>query len=355
LLAFPVEAAALGAYRRFGNLVKYFKWVDLCQCNANPNVCIGASFANGSFSGFGCASGNESVGNYITIDADCNSPGVYFYNWQGVPSAGTIDLWNVSGPALLATATGVTTPASTHGYQVWDAGTVTLTAGMQVACSLRKVNLSCYPGNTTVPPWPTLNPFGHVTGGYYNPAGFGFPANASGALAGVHPELCGAGSPTIPPDPTPAPKPTGYPTAPTIGPCTSFGDICGVLQTLVYRLDNLWAEVKTIQRYRVPFDTVPSTLHTGITGTGSLALPGLVGLRITITTDVAGTQLQGNPPYLWDRGWLTVNDASGMLEEKRLTRTGYDWFPEKMPLATSLKWSLTPGVVLSVQELQPVP
>lgn len=351
----PGLAFVSGAYTRFGNLVKYYKWLDLCQCVAAPSTCIGPAFGDGSFSGFGCASGNESIANYITIDAACTSPGVWFWNFQALTEVGTIDLWDVATATLLATSTAVTVPASSHAYKVWDGGTVSLANGQQVACSVRKVNLSCYPGSTAVPPWPTLNPLGHVTAGYYNGAGFGFPATSLGLLVGTHPELCSSTSPVIPPDPTPAPKPTGFPDAPAAGTCTTVQDVCNSLLLLDRRVSDMFAFVKTIQRYRVPFGVVEGTLHTGLSGTGSLTLPGIVGLRVTITTNPPGPVLTGNPPYLWDRGWLSVNDAAGMLAEKRLTRTSFEWFPETPGLITTFQWSLTAGVVIEVQELEPVP
>ncbi len=48
-------------------------------------------------------------------------------------------------------------------------------------------------------------------------------------------------------------------------------------------LQSLVLDVRLIQRQKVPFAYVPGTAHTGLTGAGTIAVQGLLGLSVVIT------------------------------------------------------------------------
>jgi len=79
-------------------------------------------------------------------------------------------------------------------------------------------------------------------------------------------------------------------------------------------------------------------------------------MQITATA-IPPTQraLRGNPPYLLDLGWLSITDANGMLEEKRLTRQFLLWLPRLMPTALHFNYDLFDGVTVRAVELQAEP
>lgn len=278
--------------------------------------------------------------------------GFEYYN----PSAGSgynVYLADQGTGAILRHYTGHTEATTGWKTHAWDDGDYNLVNGTVYGVMLYGGSLAWslqYAAGfaPTSPTGVTINRQGYSL---YNTAISGTP----GAPELVSAAICPPNAPVIPPDPTPAAKPTGFPDAPAAGTCTTVQDVCNSLLSLDRRLSDMFAFVKTIQRYRVPFGVVEGTLHTGLSGTGSLSLPGIVGLRVTITTNPPGPVLTGNPPYLWDRGWLSVNDAAGMLAEKRLTRTSFEWFPDTPGLITTFQWSLTAAVVIEVQELEPVP
>jgi hypothetical protein len=98
------------------------------------------------------------------------------------------------------------------------------------------------------------------------------------------------------------------------------------------------------------------TEHAGLTGGGAISIAGLIGMLITITTDLPNPSDQvGNPPYLWNRGWVSINNSEGMLDEKRITRINYVWLPPAMALATVFEYWLPAGLVLTAFELLPAP
>ena len=173
---------------------------------------------------------------------------------------------------------------------------------------------------------------------------------------------CVPGTPTpiqYPPyNPT---QPTSWPTAPTF-PCDP-ADLCSSISQMRADLNALVgtaAAVKTLvellQRYELPFAYIRGATHSGLTGTNEFAVSRLVGVDVDVTArPTDGLVLEGNPPYVWNLGWLAIVDDSGMLEEKRLTRDSMLWLPRLMPTALRFNYALNPGVTIRVTELEAEP
>lgn len=165
---------------------------------------------------------------------------------------------------------------------------------------------------------------------------------------------CGASGTPIP-TPAPEPPPANYP-APPVSSCGTLADVCALLSQLMLRVQQLAQSVQILQRWGKPFGYIDGQEHPNLTGTGQLPTSRLLGMHVFVVEPPPGEPvLPGNPPYLWDVGWMSINDANGMLEEKRITRSGFDWLPRDMPLASSFNYALNPGVVLTVREIVPEP
>lgn len=95
------------------------------------------------------------------------------------------------------------------------------------------------------------------------------------------------------------------------------------------------------------------TVHTGLTGSSSLTVSKLAGVQVVITAQPSTKVEAGNPPYIFDMGWLSILTGDGMIEERRLTRSQQLWLPSLMPLAVSFGYYLNPGVVATITELLP--
>jgi hypothetical protein len=95
-----------------------------------------------------------------------------------------------------------------------------------------------------------------------------------------------------------------------------------------------------------------STVHPNLTGTGAFAISGPAGFEIQITSYPSDTlQLVGNPPYMWNMGWCSIDNSDGMIAEKRITQLGLLWFPEQIGVAASFNYWLPANVQISVTEL----
>lgn len=94
--------------------------------------------------------------------------------------------------------------------------------------------------------------------------------------------------------------------------------------------------------------------HGPVSGSASIAVPGLRGMKVHINAGVPTPKQQpGNPPYEWDLGWMSVLTGDGMIEERRITRADQVWLSVAFPTATTFGYFLNPGVVATFTELQP--
>lgn len=120
------------------------------------------------------------------------------------------------------------------------------------------------------------------------------------------------------------------------------------------KINAILALLTTVQRYKLPFAYINGPTHSGVSGTGATVISRLIGVLLTVTAQPATKRTSlGNPSYIYDLGWVSVSDADGMIEEKRLTRTNLLWFPQLGELATSFNYFLQSGVTINWTELQP--
>jgi hypothetical protein len=326
LLAVPLAGFATGVYQRFGNLIRASMWSDLCEC--------------APASGIGCTSRTFPL-TYLAANptgSACGNNSWYlgFSNNENFFPAGQHH--------FQLRILGITT---NHDVQ-FDPYTIgngercfTWLAGTQFVIN--------YDGQPTDTRWDMA-----FRDGGNRPS---FIENATCQIdySNLSSEPPCANVGTAVPPPVVPPAPTGFPNPPSLS-CATIPDICAALTQLNNKLDILRMEAQLLQRWGKPFGYVGGAQHTDLVDAGSIQVDRLLGISVYVTTPPPGAPvLPGNPPYLWDCGWMSINDSNGMLEEKRVTRSGFDWFPRDMPLATSFNWALTPGTVITVIEQRPEP
>lgn len=126
---------------------------------------------------------------------------------------------------------------------------------------------------------------------------------------------------------------------------------CPTDPAVLLQLQQILDLVTLIQRQKVPFAYVPGALHSGLSGTGQMAIAGLIGLSAHLTSLPAAIgRIGGTPDELFEVGWLTLGTADGWHRSIRL-----DHNPTLvMPIDASdqlVGWTLEPGVVLELLEL----
>lgn len=173
---------------------------------------------------------------------------------------------------------------------------------------------------------------------------------------------CKPGTPApLPPPPASSSQPAGWPSQPTL-PCSDT-DLCSALVAIQAQLQAMQTSIvdtlgltTAIQRFRVPFAYIGGKQHTGLTGTGSFTISRLVGLQVVVSSVPQSLRtLAGNPPYLWDVGWMSVSDGGGMLQQRRIARQSMVWIPDQTQDATLFGWFVNDGFTIDVVELEPEP
>lgn len=121
-------------------------------------------------------------------------------------------------------------------------------------------------------------------------------------------------------------------------------------------LDQILALVTLIQRQAAPFAYVTGAAHTGLSGAGSFTVQGLLGARVEITDFGFNTSVEsGNPDELWHAGWVNWGNADGVSSRQFLTNEQTLTLPSLAGQYTEFHYSLAPGVVATVTELEREP
>lgn len=126
---------------------------------------------------------------------------------------------------------------------------------------------------------------------------------------------------------------------------------CAPDPILYAQIERILELVTLIQRQAVPFAYVPGTRHTGLVGSGQLAVSGLIGLSVIVTTLPPWLgNIAGDPPELFDVGFVTLGTGDGWTKSVRLEHSPHLIFPITAAV-TEVGYTLSPGVVVDVLEL----
>jgi hypothetical protein len=163
---------------------------------------------------------------------------------------------------------------------------------------------------------------------------------------------------TVTPPPPELPEPPEQPDVPPMPPlpasCTT-DTLCAMLWVVLQELHSVQQLAAVVQRYQLPFRYVLGEPIGPLTGSGSLEIAALVGIRADVTSAAPPRVLEGNPPYWWDQGWMSVLTPEGMIEEKRITRDAQVWQPRLIQEATTFGYYLKEGVSATFTPLYPEP
>jgi hypothetical protein len=331
--------------------LEYYQFSVGCTCNPAPSTCAPLQYS-APFGQFGCSSPAGEYGNRFVIDSACVIRGATL--WQtaaALPQGAVVDLWDNASPGSPIRTDTLTIGSGDHVTMNWTGGDFTPVVGNTYTVALRKVATSCYPGDVGTPSV-TWSPYAHQTGdGFFSVGPPVFPSGALGARVGIEPLLCSPGTPTPPPPPVQPPQPPTL-TLPPVWVCANIGDICTRLQQLSQRLDWLREMVQLIQRQRVPFAYVLGTTNAGLTGAGTLSVQGILGVSVSLTTVPSFWGRTNDTParYVPKVGDIQMCSANGCDDEIQLHYASQiAW--DLPPFATSLKYSLRPGIVASITTL----
>lgn len=117
-------------------------------------------------------------------------------------------------------------------------------------------------------------------------------------------------------------------------------------------IDAILKMVTLLQRQSAPFSYVYGANHTGLSGHGSIAVSGLIGVSVDVTTLPPGTgSLDGSPVQYFDLGYVTLGTADGYSTSRRIDHDGCLVLPPQAGAFTAIGYTLNAGVVASIREL----
>ena len=327
----PFAKAAAGL--KFDALIAHYAWFELCECVASPQPAPTSppAWPTG-------APTSVTVG--VPIDAcdGCGASGLTFAagtnrnvnvcgQHPGSPPGTTVIVPLPAGATSLRVRAARTAAGATHAFvsynvQFWTQAN----GGSQISVT----------GNT-------INTTGTQTAEWV----FAVPPNALGITATLQ---GGVNSQTDTADMFVDVFCGGQAPGGEVSPC------CPPDENLQSLLTQILTQVNLLQRHVIPFATVDGSSHGPLTGEGSLAVQGLVGVRVSlsVTGSLVG-QRDNNPDVLLAAGFVAIESAGGMLERRSLDAELIEWLPRRMSDATSVSYFLTGGVTASITELEREP
>ncbi len=115
---------------------------------------------------------------------------------------------------------------------------------------------------------------------------------------------------------------------------------------------NILQMVTLLQRQVAPFSYVTSTVHSGLSGAGTIAIQGLLGCKVSVTTLPGHFGVEGTTPAEhFDLGWITFGTADGYPSSFRLEHNPQLLLPARCSAYTDLAYDLAAGVVVTITEL----
>jgi hypothetical protein len=345
----------------FEQLVQYIEqsagwwvWHNVCQCIAAPGGTCHQPYAD------------SKTWDTTTSSGDNRINAMRFFTNQAVDLYG-VDYWVPSGGQTSTTVWAYDGTASPNSALVSEAfsvapglnklifsAPVSLTSGhtFSVEFSQSASVQQTYDGSLPSPPSDAYANYGPW---YANTIGAGVwavqgPQSYASAIA---PILCVGGGPSDPyaPDPPPPPDVT-LPDYPLLE-CEE-GDICILLQQLRAELTQQKTLITLIQRQAVPFAWITGTAHSGLTGTGSFSVQGILGLRVTYTAVPSYWGISSDNPnrYIPAPGSVAFAFAAGGSEDTRWVNVDDQVILQLGDAtATQVRYHFKPGITATVTEL----
>jgi hypothetical protein len=136
------------------------------------------------------------------------------------------------------------------------------------------------------------------------------------------------------------------------GPGQTQQPCCPPDPSLNGRLNLILDAVTLLQRQLAPFAYISSTAHAGLSGAGSIAVQGLLGVKVDVTTIPTPLGREGtNPTEYFDMGFITFGTADGWPTSLRIDHSPALLMPPRASVYTDLEYDLHPGVVVTITEL----
>lgn len=139
-------------------------------------------------------------------------------------------------------------------------------------------------------------------------------------------------------------------------PSTPAGAPCIVDPISQQLLETILRNVELLQRQLIPFAFITGATH-AISGNGEISLSHpIVGIDLQVTSIPSSYgSIDGDPVTYFDLGFVSIAAGDAWSEQRVVGNDRVLWLPRAMSSATTVGYSLAPGVTASLVELEREP
>jgi len=130
-------------------------------------------------------------------------------------------------------------------------------------------------------------------------------------------------------------------------PCVN----CPPDPTLTASLNAILQMVTLLQRQTAPFAYVSGASHTSLSGTGTVAVQGILGVLLNVSIPSRAGEVVGTPDTRFSVGWINFGTADGYGPRQFIESDSQVLFPTVNGIWTIVGYSLLPGVTMTLTEL----
>ena len=134
-------------------------------------------------------------------------------------------------------------------------------------------------------------------------------------------------------------------------PYGSQSPCCPPDPTLAQKLDSILQLLTLMQRQAVPFAYITGSVHSGLTGTGSVSVSSILGIRASLTVPASMSLIDGTPEVHLRPGRVNFGTGDGHRDRHELVLGEQLIFPQVAALWTTVGYTLADGVTLEIEEL----
>ena len=331
----------------------WYVWAQVCRCKSSSSgTCTYRGVTWSSLTDYGALT--RQMG--LIVQPQISGMSIYGARFQvqssGTPSPTHLVVWDPAGTTIIKDS-GAFTPTVGENTYLFSTP-LAVTSGQNYTVALYGAGAEHYFGWGTNG---TDTTHGDVHyGNYVERDDNSFcPTDVASYKRAIDPIICVGGGPGTDPYAPAAPDVPGDTSLPVLpsSDCTTTADLCALVNSLMVSVASMRNQIDLIQRQHVPFGYIVGTVHSGLTGSGSFSVAGLIGLLVQTSTAPAGWGTSTDEParFIPSPVSVAVGDSAGDQDHHYCHSAEELWFPDAMGAMTTVSYAFRPGCGGSITEL----
>lgn len=329
----------------------WYVWSQACRCaSSSGGTCTYRGVTWSSLTDYGALT--RQMG--LIVQPQISGMSIYGARFQvqssGTPSPTHLVVWNPAGTTIIKDS-GAFTPTVGENTYLFTTP-LAVTSGQNYTVALYGAGSEHYFGWGTNGTDVTHSDVHY--GNYVERDDNSFcPTDVASYKRAIDPIICVGGGPgTDPYTPVgPEPPDTSLPVQPSV--TCEGNDLCDLVQNVLAVATHNRTMIDLIQRQAVPFAYIVGTVHSGLSGSGSITVSGILGVLLQLA-DVPvtwGVSADNPSRYIPAPLSVTVGDSAGDQDTHFAHFAEELWFPTAMGAMTTIRYAFRPGCDGAITEL----